>query len=254
MRSALNLIFVSAIEDDLCYKNPVNKNIKLQSAVPPAQKQAYTQTEYDTVWKFARSHPYGLAIMVLMETGISRSELLGLRWENLDLHNKIIYTEQGLVEQKSTETDRYVLVSDGLKNGFRRRPIPISAELANALRDKPRAVYVGGNRKKGVEPKLIETDFVFHAPNGGAFSPQNWDKREYFAFMRDLLEKYPQIKTLSPHELRHTRATLAANSGVDLLQLAKLLGHSDLTMLVKRYAHTDVDALRKALKIDDSDG
>ena len=64
MRSALNLIFVAAIDDDLCYKNPVNKNIKLQSTVSPTEKNAYTQAEYDTVWEFARSHPYGLAIMV----------------------------------------------------------------------------------------------------------------------------------------------------------------------------------------------
>ena len=105
-------------------KIQVNKNIKLQSTVSPTEKNAYTQAEYDTVWEFARSHPYGLAIMVMMETGISRSELLGLRWDNLDLDNKIIHIEQGLVQQKSTETDKLVLAADGLKNKFRRRPIP----------------------------------------------------------------------------------------------------------------------------------
>lgn len=250
----MNLIFVAAIEDDLCYKNPVNKNIALQSSIAPAEKNAYTQDEYDIVWKFARSHPYGLAIMVLMETGISRSELLGLCWDNFDLDNKIIYIEQGLVQQKSTETDKLVLAADGVKNRFRRRPIPISSELANAPRDKPVTIYVGGNKRKGIEPKPFQTEYVFHAPYGEAFRPQNWDKREYSAFMRDLIESHPEIKALSPHELRHTRATLAANSDVDLLQLAKLLVHSDLTMLVKRYAHSDVDALRKALKIDDSEG
>ena len=38
-----------------------------------------------------------------------------------------------------------------------------------------------------------------------------------------------------------------------LKQLAKLLGHSDLNMLIKRYAHTDVEAVRRALKIDAED-
>ena len=66
---------------------------------------------------------------------------------------------------------------------------------------------------------------------------------------------HPEIKRLTPHELRHTRATLSANDDdVDLFQLAKLLGHSDLNMLIKRYAHTDVEAMRKALKIGDKDG
>lgn len=254
MRSALNLIFVSAVEDDLCYKNPVNKNIKLQSAVAPTEKKAYTQAEYDIVWEFARSHPCGLAIMVMMETGISRSELLGLRWDNLDLDNKIIYIEQGLVQQKSTETDKLVLASDGLKNKFRRRPIPISSDLANALKAKPVTIYVGGNKQKGIEPKPIRTEYVFHAPNGGPSRPDNWYKREYANFMSDLQAVHPEIKLLTPHELRHTRATLSANDNVDLLQLAKLLGHSGLSMLIKRYAHTDVEAVRKALKIDKDDG
>ena len=71
----------------------------------------------------------------------------------------------------------------------------------------------------------------------------------------DYQYKYPEIKRLTPHELRHTRATLSANDDdVDLFQLAKLLGHSDLNMLIKRYAHTDVEAMRKALKIGDKDG
>ena len=67
--------------------------------------------------------------------------------------------------------------------------------------------------------------------------------------MADLHSAHPDTKMLTPHELRHTRATLSANDSVDLLQLAKLLGHSDLNMLIKRYAHTDVEAVRRALKL-----
>lgn len=254
MRSALNLIFVAAIDDDLCYKNPVNKNIKLQSTVSPAEKKSYTQDEYDIVWDFARSHRFGLSIMVLMETGISRSELLGITRPNIDFDNNIIYITDGLVEEKSTETDKYVLVAEGLKNKYRSRPVPISVELSDALRNKPAIIYVGGNVKKGIAPVAVEPKHVFHSPTGGPYSPNNWYKREYSAFMDDLRKAHPEIKRLTPHELRHTRATLSANDEVDLFQLAKLLGHSDLNMLIKRYAHTDVEAMRKALKIDNKDG
>lgn len=254
MRSALNLIFVAAIDDDLCYKNPVNENIKLQSTVSPAEKNAYTQGEYDIVWEFARSHRFGLSIMVLMETGISRSELLGITRPNIDFDNNIIYITDGLVEEKSTETDKYVLVAEGLKNKYRSRPVPISEELSDALKNKPALIYVGGNAKKSIVPVAIEPKYVFHSPTGRPYSPHNWYKREYSVFMDDLLKAHPEIKRLTPHELRHTRATLSANDEVDLFQLAKLLGHSDLNMLIKRYAHTDVEAMRKALKIDNKDG
>lgn len=255
MRSTLNLIFIAAIDDDLCYKNPVNKNIKLQSSVSPAEKSAYTQAEYNIVWDFARSHRFGLSIMVMMETGISRSELLGITRPNIDFDNNIIYITDGLVEEKSTETDRYVLVAEGLKNKYRARPIPISGELSDALKNKPTVIYIGGNAKKSIAPVAIEPKYVFHSPTGGPYSPNNWYKREYSVFMDDLQKAHPEIKRLTPHELRHTRATLSANDDdVDLFQLAKLLGHSDLNMLIKRYAHTDVEAMRKALKIGDKDG
>ena len=35
--------------------------------------------------------------------------------------------QRGVVQQKSTETDKLVLAADGRKNKFRRRPIPISS-------------------------------------------------------------------------------------------------------------------------------
>lgn len=161
MRSTLNLIFIAAIDDDLCYKNPVNKNIKLQSSVSPAEKSAYTQAEYNIVWDFARSHRFGLSIMVMMETGISRSELLGITRPNIDFDNNIIYITDGLVEEKSTETDRYVLVAEGLKNKYRARPIPISGELSDALKNKPTVIYIGGNAKKVLPPWQSSLNMFF---------------------------------------------------------------------------------------------
>jgi hypothetical protein len=61
---------------------------------------------------------------------------------------------------------------------------------------------------------------------------------------------HPDIPILNPHELRHTRATLWKDDGVDLYTIAKLLGHVDLDMLSKRYAHNSIAALKKALKYD----
>ena len=75
----------------------------------------------------------------------------------------------------------------------------------------------------------------------------NWTNRVFKPFMRDLQKSYPDVPALNPHELRHTRATLWKDDGVDLFSIAKLLGHSDLDMLAKRYAHNNVDTLKRAL-------
>ena len=67
--------------------------------------------------------------------------------------------------------------------------------------------------------------------------------------MEAVIAEHPEVPPLSPHELRHTRATLLKDQGKDIYSIAKLLGHSDLDMLSKRYAHDNVEALREALDI-----
>lgn len=77
--------------------------------------------------------------------------------------------------------------------------------------------------------------------------PNNWTKRYFKTFMNDLIIKYPDIPALTPHELRHTRATLWWQEGVDLLSLGMAGGWGNLRMLRERYAHNNVDHLKKVL-------
>lgn len=66
--------------------------------------------------------------------------------------------------------------------------------------------------------------------------------------MKDLLAAHPELPELSPHELRHTRATLWVAQGMEPLMVIRLLGHCDMKMLTKIYDHTSVDTLRAALE------
>lgn len=65
--------------------------------------------------------------------------------------------------------------------------------------------------------------------------------------MQALHREHPEIPSLSPHELRHTRATLWIAQGIEPYMAARLLGHSDLKMLTKIYDHTSEETLRNAL-------
>jgi site-specific recombinase XerD len=47
------------------------------------------------------------------------------------------------------------------------------------------------------------------------------------------------------HDLRHTFASLAVSSGVDLYAVPRLLGHQDITM-TQRYAHLSANDLQVA--------
>lgn len=241
----LSFIMQHAVENGLCSANPARKSIRLPR-VERAAKTAYTQVEYDKAYAFATTHPNGTSIMLLMETGISRSELLGLRWEDIDTESRVIHIRQGLVAYQDLDEKTWVTEAKGLKNSHRRRDIPIVDDaLIERLETKPRSIMV--KRREHAKEERVEPEFVFHSPEGLPYQPNNWSNRVFFPFMDDLHKVYPEFPSLTPHELRHTRATLWLAQGISPLMVAKLLGHSDTKMLAKIYDHTTVDTLRNVI-------
>jgi len=239
-KGCLSSIFEVAVDDGLRKKTPVTKRIRLSSTIPPAEKFAWTLEQYKIAWQFAKRHQHGLDIMVLMETGMTRSELLGLTWTDHDHKNAVLRLEDGLTLCKNPHTGQAELVHDKLKNKHRKREIPLSKELNGCLYLKPKTTSIAAGS--------ITTKHIFHAPKGGPYSPDNWYKRVLKNFMKDLHEEYPDVNMLTTHELRHTRATLLVHHGkVDLFSIAELLGHGDLKMIRERYVHPDTESLRRAL-------
>ena len=241
----LSFILQHAVENGLCSINPALKSIRI-SRVERADKTAYTQEEYEKAYEFAKTHPNGLPIMLMLETGISRSELLGLRWEDIDTENRVLHIRQGLVAYQDLDERTWVMEASGLKNAYRRRDVPLVDDtLVARLKAMSRKIWV----KRRGEPcqTMVEPEFVFHSPEGLPYQPNNWSNRVFFPFMRDLIQTYPELPSLTPHELRHTRATLWIAQGISPLMVARLLGHCDVKMLAKVYDHTTVDTLREAI-------
>lgn len=149
---------------------------------------------YHTTYEFAVNHPKGLAIMLLMETGCSRSELLGLRFTDFDAEQGLLHINQGLVSVNSKETGT-ALIADGLKNGYRHRTIPIlEPRLLAWLKAEPSIITLESGEKK----RTVEAEYIFHSPEGKAYIPRNWYEREYKPFMRALVKAHPEIPLLTP--------------------------------------------------------
>ena len=112
-------------------------------------------------------------------------------------------------------------------------------DLWDRLCKVPKIVTVGN--------KEVLTEQLFHSPEGKPYNPNNWVNRVYRPFMKALHQAHPDIPELSPHECRHTRATLWIAQGIDPYMVARLMGHQGLHMLVSRYDHTSVSTLRNVL-------
>lgn len=235
-KMALNKIFEYAVVNDLCAKNPVTL-IKITSDIKETEKHTYTKEQCDKVLEYSYEHRYGLGVYLMLEYGLSRSELLGIMWTDLDFENKLMNINRGVTDVQNANTGKMEVIIGEPKNDFRKRVIPLKEATIEFLKSR-----------------LNNSKFVICNSKNTVCSPRTWSRRHYSVFMKDMHDYYIKqgidIPMLNPHELRHTRATIWVNDGENIFAVADVLGHADLKMLRKRYAHSDAESTRKLLKLD----
>lgn len=172
-------------------------------------------------------HPHLRPIVLCaLETGMRKSELLGLRWK--DIRNGMIY-----------------LTADRTKNG-KPREIPVSMRLAEGLKRIRKAQFADGTARA--------EELVFQPPKERR-ALRRGRVRVITGPMKSLRSAWETAKTragIPPgfhfHDLRHTFASHQKMAGVDDFTLMELLGHSDFTMM-RRYAHLTPEHKRKAVEM-----
>lgn len=222
LKIILNAIFECAIENDLCYKNPV-KHTDYRSSVEKVEKRVYTDTQLQIVKPyFYDDMP---EVFLLLETGLRRGEMLGLMWQDIDIAKKTLSVNRSI----SDKSGGGVLINPPKWNSY--RTIPISNELIRLLCSLPHSSL-----------------YIFPNANGQISFPSHWS-RKLTRHMHRMHQQYPDIPVLTAHELRHTRGTELRRNGVDIYTIQKLMGHKDVNVTANIYVHDDVETTRKAAKI-----
>lgn len=88
-------------------------------------------------------------------------------------------------------------------------------------------------------------ELVFPGPNG-RYLPRPKSTRGWFAGA----VQRAGVQTITPHDLRHTTASLAVSAGVNVLALARMLGHTSAKVTLDVYADLfddDLDAVAVTL-------
>ena len=93
--------------------------------------------------------------------------------------------------------------------------------------------------------KLAADDLVFTGANGGVLRSRN-ARRDWFNPAASAIAE----PGLTPHELRHTAASLAVSAGANVKAVQRMLGHASAAMTLDRYADLfddDLDAVAERL-------
>lgn len=228
IKICLNAIFDTAIDNNICVRNPA-KNISFLSNIKSSEKRTYTALEKEKVLEYSKSHKNGLAVILMLELGLRRGELLALRWSDFDFKNRTVSISRAVFLNGD------VPAIGETKTANSRRVLPLSKELSKYLSSL----------------NIEDNGLIFKNKLGKVKSPHNWRTREYIPFMKEL-SKEINVPALNPHELRHTCGTLLYNKTKNIYAVSKYLGHATVEITAKIYVHNDLETFRESLKIDDT--
>lgn len=149
-------------------------------------------------------------IIICLYTGLRLGELLALQWNNVDINACTLTVEKTCYYLNGERME------DAPKTANSLRIIPFPKQLLPLFKEMYRA------RK---------TKYVIES-NGKPLLPRSYQR----SF--ELLLNKINIPHRGFHSLRHTFATRALECGMDVKTLAELLGHTNPTVTLKRYAHS----------------
>ena len=193
--------------------------------LPRAEKGEPTFLSHGQVEQLARACPgYELFVRVLAYTGMRWGEATAVRVRRVDLMKRRIEVVHTAIELNGEMTY-------GTPKTHQRRSVPIPRSLVDAL-----AEHVAGK-----EPD----DLVFTTARGDVMRNHNFRGRVFAAAAKEI-----GVPGLTPHDLRHTAASLAVQAGANVKAVQRMLGHASAAMTLDVYAGLfgdDLDAVADRL-------
>lgn len=179
----------------------------------PATGGALTVAETRSVLTAAGHRRNGARWALALGSGLRQSEVLALRWTDVDLDAGTLSVNQTVHRVAGVG-----LVYDEPKSERSRRRIALPGPLVDALRIH-RATQLAERLKAGTAWQ--HNDLVFTQPNGHPI-----DKRADWRTWHSLLATAAGVRTVRLHDARHSAATTLLAFGVDVRIVADILGHS----------------------------
>lgn len=173
--------------------------------IPPEQVGTYLR----------EAETYGVLPIFYLEltSGLRRGELVGLLWEDLDVQHRILS-----VDKQVTRIDGVLTVTvPKTENSVRKVAIPQQAvDLLTAEHEKH-----------------LDNPIMFPSPKTGTY----WSPDALGRVHKKLLKSAGIDIAVRFHDLRHTFATMAMQSGVDVKTLSSMLGHYSAGFTLDTYTH-----------------
>lgn len=226
LRAALE----DAVREEILDRN-VAKLVRVPTP-PRAERHPLNVEEVRAFLKATRDERLHAMFVVFALLGLRRSEVLGLRWEDVDLDGGFLSIKRGL-----QRIDGKLLVLPP-KTARSRRTIPLPPVVVSKLR---------GHRdtqdaeRAALGAKWPDQGYVFTTPIGTPIDPDNCSK-----LVRAAL-KQAGVRNVRLHDFRHGCVSVLLGLGVPPRTAMDIVGHSTIEMTMNVYGHVSLDEKRDAL-------
>ena len=204
----------------------LSRNVADSVDVPGLERhemQTMTEDDIHAFLEVAKSTPYYTLFYLALFTGMRRSELLALRWSDMDL-----LMCQASVNRTLHRLNNGEIIFRETKTAKSRRMVALSPRTCLVLQE---------HRQKQEQDRLLagnplqESNLVFSQLDGTPLLPDSVTH----AFM--VLARRIGLKGIHLHSARHTHATLMLKQGVHPKVVQERLGHASIAITLDVYSH-----------------
>lgn len=203
---------------------PKKKRVRESKALQPEQlKAVLAALEGEPL-------PFRALITFFISTGCRRGEALALTWDKVDFVRREVLINQSMIYLPET----------GIQSGPTKTDNSRRVALPDETIDLLRKLWAEQAKNRLRLGDLWEdSDLVFPRWNGKPMNPGNVNL-ELTAFC----DRHG-LPHINPHLFRHSAASVLLSNGVDVLTVAGMLGHSDVSTTLDTYAHAIDEARHK---------
>lgn len=162
--------------------------------------------------------------LTAIHTGMRMGELLGLRWEDVDLEAGVAWVRQTLEKPGNQPVF-------GTPKNRRFRDVPLTAQVLEALR----ALRVDQELERAAfGPDYRDYGLVFCQPDGRPIDEKSLNRNAW----KQIRAAAGLPEKVRLHDLRHTFVSRALAAGKNPRAVSDLVGHHDPGFTLRRYAHS----------------
>ena len=210
VRNIMHALFNHAVRHEWLEKNPIT--LVRQSAKRQRTPDVLEVAEIKALL-LELQEPYKTMVFLAASTGLRISEIIGLKWSDLDFDTLEIRLSRGVVDG----------VVGIMKTEASRKPIPLDSGLANVLLDwRARSAYRG------------HEDWLFASPRMKGTKPYTPDAI-LSKVIRPAARRAGITKRVGWHTFRHTFATLLKANGEDVKVVQESLRHANSRITLDIY-------------------